>query len=122
MLGVTPPLTAIGTHSQLRLRIPTVGTHMNCPDPSTASKNTDANFTISQTLVFAFAFWIPKSINEGWRDSNHYVAPDGFQFGSLTLVPSSSTPIAKLPSVAIDGHCSGHRLDTHQLQLKKWCV
>ena len=69
--------------------------------PLKSPENTDANFTTSQTLGFSFAFWIPKSINEGWRDSNHYVAPDDLQFGSLTLVPSSSTPIAKLTSVWI---------------------
>ena len=70
--------------------------------PLVSLENTDANFTTSQTLEFAFAFWIPKSINEGWQDSNHYVAPDDFQFGSLTLVASSSTSTAstvKLPGV-----------------------
>ncbi len=68
--------------------------------PLVSLENTDANFTTSQTLEFAFAFWIPKSISEGWEDSNHYVAPDDFQFGSLTLVASSTTSTAstvKLP-------------------------
>ena len=69
--------------------------------PLDSLENTDANFTTSQTLEFAFAFWTPKSINEGWEDSNHYVAPGDFQFGSLTLVPSSSTPTVQLPSVWI---------------------
>ena len=62
-------------------------------------ENTDANFATSQTLEFAFAFWIPKSIDEGWEDSNHYVAPDNFQFGSLTLVQSRSSSTVQLPSV-----------------------
>ena len=69
--------------------------------PLYSAENTDANFTTSQTLEFAFALWIPKSINEGWLDANHYVAPDNFQFGSLTLVPSGSLPTAQLPSVCV---------------------
>ena len=32
--------------------------------PLVSLENTDAYFTTSQTLEYAFAFWIPKSINE----------------------------------------------------------
>ena len=37
-LGSWGSCIVIGTHSQLRLRVPMAGTHMNCPDPSTARK------------------------------------------------------------------------------------
>lgn len=69
--------------------------------PLYSPENTDANFTTSQTLEFAFAFWTPKSINEGWGDSNHYVAPGTIQFGSLTLVPSNGAPTTQLSGVCV---------------------
>lgn len=53
--------------------------------PLVTNENTDVQFQVGTTASFAFAFWIPPSIEEEWEDSNHYVAPPNFQFGTVSL-------------------------------------
>jgi hypothetical protein len=53
--------------------------------PKRSLENTDANFSTSAIQYFAFAYWTPVSTSEGWGDANHYVAPDNFNFATVTL-------------------------------------
>ena len=54
-------MTAIGTHSQLRLRIPTVGTHMKCLDPSKARKTLMPTLQLPRHWVFPLHFGSRKA-------------------------------------------------------------
>lgn len=62
--------------------------------PLVTNENTDVQFEVGQTATFSFAFWVPPSLNEGWGDANHYVAPVPFTFGSVMLMPQQNTNAA----------------------------
>lgn len=53
--------------------------------PLTTNENTDAQFTVGGDAEFAFAFWTPTAPDEGWENVNHFVAPPGFTFSTVTL-------------------------------------
>ena len=114
IMAQTVPKTAqacLESHSHWQLSVPILFSGSGCwwlvhlrnvPQALFSLESSDANFT-SQTLEFAFAFWIPKNNNECWAGSKHYVAPDNFQFESLTLVTSGSTSTASTTSFLLCG-------------------